>query len=99
VHFGEAQAQISERPVEPKRHIEARVVFEIVAGEATGEGDLHIAEIRPHETAAAACIVCRIAERAAFKAKRESRPQAITEPGKRPIFLEGSAVRGIGREK
>jgi len=55
--LGQASAKISERPIEPKRDIEARVVFEIVAGEAAGQGDLRIAEIRSPETAAAACIV------------------------------------------
>jgi len=57
------------------------------------------AQIGPDESSATAGVIFLVAERAAFEAERESRPQAITEPGKRPIFLEGSAVGCIGREK
>ena len=88
-----------ERPIKPKRHISARLVFQIIAGEAAGERDLHRAEIHPRETAAASRVIFLVTERAAFQPQREARRQPIAEPHQRPIFLEGSAVARVGGEE
>ena len=58
---------ISKRPVEPEGDIEARIVFEIVAGEAARQRDLRGAEIHARESAAAPGVIFLVAERAAFQ--------------------------------
>ena len=57
--------------IDAERHVAARFVFEIVAGEAAGERDLHRMKVCLQEQAAAASILFLIAERAAFDAERD----------------------------
>ena len=63
----------SEGAIDAERHIAARFVFEIIAGEAAGERELDGAQVRSHESSAAPCIIFLIAERAAFEPERETR--------------------------
>jgi hypothetical protein len=46
-----------ESPVEPKRDIATRVVFEIVAGEPAGQCELELAEVDADEASAATGII------------------------------------------
>ena len=69
VHFGQTKCKYPqlERSINAERHISARLVFQIIAGEAAGERDFHLAENDPRETAAASGIIFLVAERAAFE--------------------------------
>jgi hypothetical protein len=62
-----------------ERHIAARFVFEIIAGEAAGERHLDGAQVRSDESSAAACVILLIAERAAFEPERKPRSEAAAE--------------------
>src|SRR5690606_7102060 len=79
--------------------IAARIVFEIVSGEATGERDLERAEIHADETAAAPGIIFLVAERTALQSQRQFGPNAKAHADETEIFLEGGAVGCVGGEK
>ena len=60
---GSALQPISEGTIDAERHIAARFVFEIIAGEAAGERDLDGAQVRLDESSAAPCVVFRVSAR------------------------------------
>ena len=86
------QPQSLEGAIDAERHVAARFVFEIVAGEAPLERDLQAAKTCLHERAATACVILLIAERAAFDAEGEERPKAIARPRQAPIFLKCGSI-------
>ncbi len=93
---GSALQPILEGAIDVERHIAARFVFEIIAGEAAGERHLDGAQVRPHESSAAARVVFLVAERAAFEPERELRSEAPPDARKAPKLLKGRALRRVG---
>ena len=79
-----------------ERHIAARFVFEIIAGEAAGERKLDGAQVRSHESSAAPCIIFLIAERSAFEPERKTRSKAPPDAREAPILLKGRAIGRVG---
>ena len=85
---GSALQPISEGAIDAERHVAARFVFEIIAGEAAGERELDGAQVRSHESSAAAGGVFLIAERAAFEPERKTRSKAPPDAREAPILLK-----------
>ena len=96
---GSALQQISEGAIDAERHIAARFVFEIIAGEAAGEGQFDGAQVCSHESSAAAGVIFLIAERAAFEPERETRSEAPPDARKAPILLKRRAIGRVGRDE
>jgi len=89
---GSALQPISEGAIDAERHVAARFVFEIIAGEAAGEREFDGVEIHSDEASTAPRVILLVAERAAFEPERKARPEAIASPRKTPILLKRGAV-------
>lgn len=82
----------SERPIDAEADIAARIVLQIIPGEAARQRDLVVSEMRADEATAAACVIFLVAERAALDPERQLGPDAEPETRENAISLERGAV-------
>ena len=77
----------SERPIDAEADIAARIVLQIIPGEAARQRDLVVSKMR-----ADACVIFLVAERAALDPERQLGPDAEPETRENAISLERGAV-------